>query len=293
MNFTQLRAFHALARTGRFTLAAEYLHVSQPAITAQIKALEGHYQVTLFERRGHELALTETGRQLYDLSRQIMSDFETARSLLDQESKLLTGSLVVAADNPSAVMPVMATLRRRYPDLHVSLEITNSQITLRHLLEHEADVALAALESPVDELHTEPVLEWRLSVLVATSHPWIRRRSLRVAELAGHPMVVREQESLTRRLLEELLRRHAIDVERVLELRLQGAVRDAVASGLGIGVELTGGGVSDFRLHCIDLRDDSVVGVSVAACRVERRRQRKIAAFFDAAKETTPTWPVS
>ena len=65
MNFTQLRAFHALARTGRFTLAAEYLHVSQPAITAQIKALEGRYEVALFQRRGHNLELTETGRNLY------------------------------------------------------------------------------------------------------------------------------------------------------------------------------------------------------------------------------------
>ena len=293
MNFTQLRAFHALARTGRFTLAADYLRVSQPAITAQIKALEGHYQVTLFERRGHDLALTEIGQNLYDLSRQIMSDFETARSVLDHESKRLTGSLVVAADNPTAVMPVMASLRNKYPDLHVSLEIANSQTTLRHLLEYEADVALAALDAPADELHTEPILEWHLSILVATSHPWIRRRTLRVRELAGRPMVVREQDSLTRRLLEDLLQRHAIDVERVLELRQQGAVRDAVASGLGIGVELTGDGVSDYRLHSLELRDDSVVGVSVAACRSERRRQRKIAAFFETAKEIEPKWPIN
>lgn len=293
MNFTQLRAFHALARTGRFTLAAEYLHVSQPAITAQIKALEGRYEVALFQRRGHHLELTETGRNLYALSRQVIRGFETARSLLDDESKLLAGSLVVAADNPNAVMPVMANLRRQYPGLRVSVEITNSQITLKHLLEHEADVALVSLEAPVDDVHAEQVFEWRLSVLVPTAHAWARRRGLRVAELAGHQMVVREQESLTRRILEAMLERHGIDVERVLELRLQGAVRDAVASGLGIGVELTRGGTSDVRLHCLDLRDESVGGVSVAACRTERRWQRKIAAFFDAAKEVAPHWPLT
>ncbi len=284
MNFTQLRAFHALAHTGRFTLAAEYLHVSQPAITVQIKSLERQYEVALIERHGHTLTLTETGRNLYALSGQIMRDFENARSLLDDESKLRTGSLIIAADNPSAVMPVMAALRRKFPNLQVSVEITNSQITLKHLLEREVDVALFALDRPVTDIHAEEVLQWRLSVLVTTDHPWARRRGIRVEELVGRPMVVREQESLTRRLLEGLLERHGIEVERVLELRQQGAVRDAIASGLGIGVELTGGSVSDTRFHCLDLQDDKIVGVSVAACRVERRGQHKIAAFFDAAK---------
>ncbi len=293
MNFTQLRAFHALARTGRFTKAAEYLHVSQPAITAQIKALERDYDVALFHRQGHNLTLTETGQNLYALSAQVMRGFESARALLDDESNLRAGSLIVATDNPSAAMPVLAALRRQYPKLQISVEVNNSQITLKHLLDHEADVALSSLDLPVAEIYAEEVLKWRLSVLVSNDHGWARRRSIRAEELADRQMVVREQESLTRRLLDGLLERHDIDIERVLELRLQGAVRDAVASGLGIGVELTAGGVSDSRVHCLDLRDENIGGTSVAACRIERRAESKITAFFAAARQVGPTWPTA
>ena len=112
MNFTQLRAFHALAQTGSFTKAAEYLHVSQPAVTAQIKALERDYEVALFTRQGHNLMLTDIGKDLYGLSGQVIRGFEKSRALLDDEANLRTGNLIVATDNPSAAMPVLAVLRR-------------------------------------------------------------------------------------------------------------------------------------------------------------------------------------
>lgn len=117
MNLFQLRAFDAVAREGSFTRAAARLFISQPAVTGHIKALEEHYQITLLRRTARRVELTEEGTKLAAITRAMFGLAEEAQAMLEANRQLLTGRLEVAADGPHLVMPMLASLRERYPGL--------------------------------------------------------------------------------------------------------------------------------------------------------------------------------
>ena len=102
MNHSQLRAFHAVANHGSFTAAADKLHVSQPTISEQVRALEDHYQIKLFERNGRQIALTGLGRALLDISHDLFALETRAEDLLTAARGLLSGELRVEAPDNTA-----------------------------------------------------------------------------------------------------------------------------------------------------------------------------------------------
>ncbi|MFP8929906.1 LysR family transcriptional regulator, partial [Pseudomonas aeruginosa] len=142
MNLFQLRAFDAVAREGSFTRAAERLCISQPAVTGHVKALEEHYQVTLFRRTARRIELTEEGSRLVAITRTLFALEEEAEALLDANRQLVSGRLEVAADGPHLVMPMLARLRASYPGITVNLRLGNAQETLAALLSEHVDVAV-------------------------------------------------------------------------------------------------------------------------------------------------------
>lgn len=134
MNLFQLRAFDAVAREGSFTRAAARLFISQPAVTGHVKALEEHYQITLLRRTARRVELTEEGTRLAAITRAMFGLVDEAQVMLEANRQLLTGRLEVAADGPHLVMPMLASLRARYPGITVNLRLGNAQETLAALL---------------------------------------------------------------------------------------------------------------------------------------------------------------
>lgn len=100
MKFSQLRSFHAVARTGSFSKAAEQLHISQPTITAQIRELESYYNVQLLRRQRGNNQLTETGAALYQQTQMIFALEKKAKQILRSDGRLLTGTLKIGAVSP-------------------------------------------------------------------------------------------------------------------------------------------------------------------------------------------------
>src|SRR5579885_1590996 len=140
MNHAQLRAFHAVASAGSFTRAAAALHVTQPTLSGQVKALEESYGIRLFDRRGRRIAPTELGRELLDLTRRIFGLEAEAEHLLSAARGLSKGHLRVGADAPYHVTAALAAFTRRYPGIQISLIVGNSADLARDLLEHKIDV---------------------------------------------------------------------------------------------------------------------------------------------------------
>src|SRR5262245_37931763 len=151
MNYTQLRAFHAVATAGSYTKAADALHVTQPTLPAQVKALEETYGVELFGRRGRGIAPTELARRLLDITRRYFNLEGEAEELLAATRGLTRGHLRVAADAPYHVMSMLAAFNRRYPTLTLSLAIGNSAELLGDLLEHHRDEEFIAGASGVPD----------------------------------------------------------------------------------------------------------------------------------------------
>ena len=288
MNYTQLRAFHAVASAGSYTRASEMLHVTQPTLSGQVKALEEAYGVRLFQRRGRGVELTDLGRRLLNVTRRLNSVEAEAEQLLAASRGLTGGQLRVGADAPAHVVPLLAAFSRRHPGVELSISFGNSEKVLQDLLARRSEIAVLADVAPDDRIYALPLRRDRLVAFVNRGHRWARRRSIRLAELTEERVILREPGSTTRAIFEGALAEHAIRPGGVLEIGSREAVREAVVAGLGVGLVFESEFGRDGRLHALALADSPLEAVESAACLEDRRAVRVVRAFFDLLRETAP-----
>ena len=210
MRVAHLRSFYAAARYGGFTAGARQLHVSQPTVTTQVRALEAGYGVELFHRHGHRLVLSDVGQQLFGIAQRIFGLEEDAVHLLADSGTLRTGKLRVGAVGPYHVMEMIAAFRQKYPGVEVTIRIGNSEETVRGLLELQTDVAVLAQYARDARLHFVPYRSHPLLVFVPKRHRYARRASIAIEQLAGEPLVMRESGSTTRKVFDDALRKAGV-----------------------------------------------------------------------------------
>lgn len=283
MRLTQLRSFYAVARMGSFTKAAEQLHVSQPTITTQVRFLEESYRVELFHRSGRRVQLTPLGEQLMRLAQQIFGLEADAVSLLADAGELRTGHLRVAAVGPYHVTQMLADFNAHYPDIKVNVSTGNSQDVLDRLLDYRADVGVLAQLVEDERFLSVPFGRHPVGIFTASSHRFARRRSIRLAELQGERMILREEGSTTRKALELALGEAGITVEPVMEISSREMIREAVSQGIGIAAVSTVEYVPGPGLHLVGISDAQIYTYAHILCLAERRSMRMVKAFFDTA----------
>ncbi len=283
MRATQLRAFFAVARAGGFSAASRQLHVSQPTLTSQVRDLEETYGVELFHRLGRGVELTQTGRQLHAIAAQMAALESDALHLLKDEGGLRSGRLRVGAVSPYAAIDVVAEFSRRHPGVRVEASFGNSEAILRDLREFRVDVAVLARLEDDPLLHGLALRRAPVLILLPIGHPLAPRRRLRVADLHGLPMVMREPGSHTRRALEAALGAAGVVPQVVMELGSREAIQEAVAQGLGAGSVSQAAWLPDPRIHAVQLADAEVWSETCVACLSARRLARAVAAFLEAA----------
>ena len=284
MSFTSLRTFHAVAEHRGFTSAAKALGIGQPTVTTQIKEFEAAYGVELFERSGRRVELTDAGAALFAITRRLMSLREEADELLGAHGSLHTGHLRLAAVGPFHATEILAAFKREYPSISVSVLLGNSERTLRHLLDLEADVAILAHAVEDARVHTARYREHRVIAFVNRQHPWFRRKSVTLAGLASQPLVLREQGSTTRRALERALARRGLKAQPVFEIGSREGVWKAVEQGLGVSVVADFEFVAHPNLRALEISDAEIRTEYRIVCLRERVGSPKIAAFMKVAE---------
>lgn len=282
MRLTQLRSFYAVARMGSFTRAAEHLHVSQPTISTQVKFLEERYSVELFHRRGRHVTLTELGEQLMQLAQPIFSLESDAVLLLDDAGGLRSGHLRVAAVGPYHVTRVLVNFNQQFPGIKVSVSTGNSQDVLDRLLDYSADVGVLAQQLVRDERFVSvPFSRHPVVIFTPSGHRFARRRSIRLAELQGERMILREPDSTTRKAFDSALEKGKVRPEVVMEIASREVIREAVIQGIGIAAVSAVEYVPGPGLHMVQISDAEIYTYAHVACLAERREMRMIRAFFD------------
>ena len=280
MNFTQLRAFHAVASEGGFTRGARRIGISQPAVTVQVRALEQRYGIALFRRLGQRIELTEFGRELWQRTRRAFAELDDLEALLASAGELRVGRLEIGADGPFAVMDLVASFIGRYPGVRVAVRIGNAARVLADLCEARTDLAVLNLIEPDAALHSAVLFEDRIVAFATRAHPLARRRRVALAELAAAPLILRESGSATRALLLRALERAGLAPAPVLELGSREAVREAVLAGLGVGTVFAKELVLDPRLRSVELEGAGLSAAVSLACLPERRELRAVQVFF-------------
>jgi aminoethylphosphonate catabolism LysR family transcriptional regulator len=283
--FSQIRAFHAVAEHGGFTAAARVLNVGQPTLTIQVRDLEEGYGVELLIRKSRRVELTEAGAALFDITRGIMKFCDEAHDLLSAHGNSEKGQLRLATVGPFHATEILAAFKRSHPDIDISTLLGNSQRTLEHIVNFEAEVAILAHVPEDPRVEMVPYRTHRVVVFVNRDHPWFNRKSVRMRDLANQPFVLRERGSTTRRAFEAALREEGLDIKPVFEIESREGVWKAVEQGLGISVVADFEFVSHPNLRAIQISDRVIKTQYSIAYHKDRANSPVIKAFLATVRE--------
>jgi LysR family transcriptional regulator, low CO2-responsive transcriptional regulator len=281
MRLTQLRSFYAVARAGGFTGGAKLLHISQPTVTTQVRFLEETYGIELFYRRGHKVTLTPLGAQLYGLAQKIFALESETVHLLEDSGELRSGHLRVGAVGPFHVTEMLARFNQRFPGLEVSVRVGNSEAVLDTLVSYQTDVAVLAHFTDDPRFHFVPYSRHPVVLMVHESHRFARRKSIRIAELQGEGLLMREEGSTTRKALEDALAAAGVTPRVHMEIGSREAIREAVIMGVGIGAVSEKEYIAHPGIRMVRVADARMDTHAHVACLEERRGARLVKAFLD------------
>lgn len=229
------RSFHTVARTGSFALAAEYLSVGRPIVCEQVSALEKKFSVELFHRRGRYFELSSVGRQLFAITRGLFDQEDETMQLTRSFSQSKKGTLRLGAVSPPIAMSIIYSLMQRYPDIELETSFTTESTTLGRLHNGDIDVAILALSELDQCLHTQLYRSYPIIAVVRDDHPWAKQGAVSVTQISGEKLVLREQGSRTRQLVEQGCKKLDVDLNCVMQLNSREAIVHAIAQNIGIG----------------------------------------------------------
>lgn len=242
MSDRRLQVFHTVAGVLNFTRAAEILHMTQPAVTHQIRQLEADFNTRLFDRVNNKISLTPAGIQVLDYASRILSLYddmhESVKELTGDRSGLLTlGASTTIAEY---MLPdLLGGFRREFPDVQVRLRVANTDAIVA--LVAESSIDLGIVEGAVQKQHLV-VEDWQqdeLLVIVPNDHPLAKKASVVPADLTRYPFVQREDGSGTRSVINAYLTKHGLhedQLQQPFELGSTEAIKGAVQAGMGISI---------------------------------------------------------
>lgn len=234
--FRQLEIFEAIARLGSFTRAAEELHLTQPTVSMQMKKLCDAVGTPLVEQVGKKIMLTEDGRELAQVSRDIFAILDRYAMSVAQRRGLEKGRLKLMAITTAVYFAprLLGDFARLHPGIDVSLRVTNKEQVLASMADNLDDLYL--LGTPPDEIDVVamPIMDNPIVVLCAPGHALTREGPLTLERLAGEPWLLREAGSGTRKAVERLFHARGLELSPRLELGSNEAIKQAILAGLGI-----------------------------------------------------------
>lgn len=260
MDLDNLHTFLAVAEARSFSLAAERLHLTQPAVSKRVAALEGALGRRLFDRIGRQVSLTEAGRVLLPQARRILAGLDEARRTLDNLSGEVAGPLWLATSHHVGLHrlpPVLKAFTRDHPGVDLDIRFMESEDACRAVTHGDVDLAVVTLPEEADAaLKTATVWEDPLLPVVAADHPLA---SIHVPDLGAHDAILPPRETFTRQIIDAALGQRRITPRHTLETPYLETIRMLVGIGLG------------WSLLPETLLDDSLCILPVAGLRPVRR----------------------
>lgn len=238
----RLKIFSAVARLLSFTKAAEALHMTQPAVTFQIRQLEEQFNTRLFDRTHNRINLTEAGERVYHYATRIFDLYDEMENSVSELTGEISGVLTIGASTTIAEYMLPALLgdfKRNYPDVGLRLRVTNTDGIVSMVENNLIDLGI--VEGPVNNknLAVELCRNDRLVLIVPPDHPLAGEKSIPPARILEYPYISREEGSGTREVIGEYLRGNGIEEDGlnvIMELGSPEAIKGAVEGGIGITI---------------------------------------------------------
>ncbi|HEX6084216.1 MAG TPA: LysR family transcriptional regulator [Thermoanaerobaculia bacterium] len=239
MDVRQLEMFRAVAEAGSFTAAAQRLHVSQSAISRQLKLLEEELGTLLLERTGRGVNVTPEGHMLLITANRIWRDMQEVAAQIADTQKLQRGILSLGG-GMTVCLHVLPKLLKKFRALYKNVDVRITTGTADQLLQslraHEVDLLLLTLPILGADLEVVPVLKEEMLVIAAKNHALMRTRSVDARSLARYPLILFETGSNTRRVVDDFLLAQQTAVNVVMETENVEIIKAMVANGLGVTI---------------------------------------------------------
>jgi DNA-binding transcriptional LysR family regulator len=240
MNITlrQLKIFEAVARHLNFTKASEELHLTQPAVSMQIKQLELAIEIPLFDQVGKRISLTEAGEELQRYSRSIFTLLTEAEQVFSEMKGIQRGRLnITVASTANYFVPrLWATFRKQRPRVTVSLNVTNREGLIQALAENSTDLVIMGQPPEDMQLVADPFMPNHLVVIAPPTHPLCCEQHVPLERLKAETFLVREQGSGTRSLMERVFAEKGLEPSTPIEMSSTEAIKQGVEAGLGLAL---------------------------------------------------------
>ncbi|MEK7696770.1 MAG: LysR family transcriptional regulator, partial [Pseudomonadota bacterium] len=233
----RLQVFHTVARLLSFTKAAETLHMTQPAVTFQIRQLEEYFNTRLFDRTHNKISLTAAGERVFQYTDKIIALYGEMENQVRELTGDVSGILIIGASTTIAeyVLPMLlGEFKEKYPAINLRLKVSNSMGIVHMVEDNSVDVGI--VESPISNKNLVVEVCWldKLVFICPPNHPLAKKASIRGQDLVGLPFVCREEGSGTREYISEFLAKsdmthHELNIN--LEVGNPEAIKSAVEAG--------------------------------------------------------------
>jgi DNA-binding transcriptional LysR family regulator len=238
LTLRQLKVFESVARHLNYTRASQELHLTQPAVSMQVKQLEASLGLALFEQLGKRIHLTEAGQEVLTYARTVTQQLDELEGVLNRLKGLSGGRLRISvATTANYFIPtLLGSFSRRYPDVTVSLDITNRETLLRSLAENTTDLVIMGQPPAEADVEAEPFMDNPLVVVAPPDHPLAGKRKIPLARLQEETFLVRESGSGTRIAMERFFNERGMQLKTGMEVGSNEAIKQSVQAGLGLGL---------------------------------------------------------
>lgn len=238
----RLQVFHTVARHLSFTKAADALHMTQPAVTFQVRQLEEYFNTRLFDRTHNRISLTEAGKRVFEYADRVFELYAEMENSVRELTGEISGLLIIGASTTIAEYMLPALLgdfKHKYPDVNVRLKVSNSDGIVQMVENNIID--LGVVEAPVSNknLAVEECRQDELVAVVPPTHEMAKASVMPITKLLDYPYICREEGSGTREVILESLVEQGMnsnDLNISMELGSPEAIKGAVEAGMGISV---------------------------------------------------------
>ncbi len=238
LNLYQLKIFFFCGQHQTFSAAAKALFLSQPAVTMQIKQLEGYLGIELFQRCGKITRLTNAGRVLFEYAQKIFELTETAENAIKELKNLKTGDLRIGTLYIYArfmIPPLISAYQAEHPGVHVVLDEGSSTEIIRSLMDYKNELGLIAVRSHMpSQLRVIPYCQDELVLVMASDHPLNEKRSICLADLANESLIIQREGALSREFILHKYQEAGIEPRILAEARNLAFIIEQVQAGKGI-----------------------------------------------------------
>ena len=257
----RLQVFFTVAKLLSFTKAAESLHMTQPAVTFQVRQLEEYFNTRLFDRTHNRISLTEAGANVYEYAEKIFELYSEMDSMVREMTGDIGGSVTIGASTTIAeyMLPsLLGDFRVKYPDVLIHLKVSNTEGVVSMVENNVID--LGVVEAPVGNknLVVEPCRRDKLVAIVPNQHPLAKKSTVTLSELLVYPFICREEGSGTREVIEDYVChaegcKNGLNV--AMELGSPEAVKGAVEANMGISIVSEATVAKERRLGTLKILD--------------------------------------